>query len=74
MRETSVAGSDSAVRPFHRPITRLTSLALVSRRGASGMTGSRINSRRIEMLWTVLLIVVIVLVVLALVGRGRFSR
>ena len=31
-------------------------------------------SKGIEMLWTVLLIVVIVLVVLALVGRGRFSR
>lgn len=42
--------------------------------GRSSRANSRIPEKDPNMLWTILIIVLIVLVVMAIFGRGRFSR
>ncbi len=42
--------------------------------GRNSRANSRIPEKDPNMLWTILIIVLIVLVVMAIFGRGRFSR
>jgi hypothetical protein len=69
--------ADGVCRPrrqgtTRRPVTALTGRPTTS--GRSSRANSRIREKDPNMLWTILIIVLIVLVVMAIFGRGRFSR